>query len=592
MAPITSSSNSTDHTQANDGDLFQSIEPETADIAFMDSKLYWDAAKGIIDNFKEDKEVKLDQIMTPSKNSVLHVYITSSETGQTNFVEEILEICPELLMQPNANDDIPLHVAARYGHEHIVKVLIDHAKALDHDRGNYGLDDLESGSNSSTTIYVGAAKEMLRKTNKENDTSFHEAVRFGHLGVVRILIEEDPDYLYADNGAGESPLYMAAERGYRDLVNEILLKCSSVVAGGPNNRTALHAATIAKDKEMTRNIIFKMEHLSLTKQADDKGWTPLHYAVDLNYLWIAKMLLLSDKYVAYIRDKEDCCELVDNKGWNVLHFAVQSENYSAVREILKAPPLSYLLNRKDNEGNTPFHYVSSTSISKKFLARPGLDKLAFNKHNQNALDVASTSTRRVLGMKFVKSHLRKVGLRPRRRIISSPSKNREESEQKNEKNDLNTSRKEKAREASLIVGTLIATVTFTAGFTLPGGYVSDKGPLQGTAVLRKNSAFQAFVITNMIAFVLSSVAVLSQISMLLMSKNQHKAAVFFERAVYLILWAMGAMVLALITGMFAVLEPSLLLAIAVCIIGLFFFDHFYPICKFSSLRWFKFGSTF
>ncbi|PON89762.1 Transmembrane protein [Trema orientale] len=587
MATIPSSSNSTGRTQANEGDLIQSIEPETADLTFMDSKLYWDAAEGIIDSFKEDKELKLDQIMTPSKNSVLHVYITSSETGQTNFVEEILKICPELLMQPNANDDIPLHVASRYGHEHIVKVLIERAKALDHGRGDDDLDDLESGSNSRTTVYVGAAKEMLRKTNKENDTSFHEAVRFGHLGVVRMLIEEDPDYLYAANGAGESPLYMAAERGYRDLVNEIL-ECSSVRAGGPNNRTALHAATIAKDKEMTRTIIHKMERL--TKQADDKGWTPLHYAVDLNYLWIVKMLLHFDKDVAYIRDKKDCCELVDNRGWNILHFAVESENSFAVREILNAPPLGYLLNQKDNDGNTPFHFITRKSIAKKFLARPRLDKMAFNKNNQNALDMASISKRRVVGMRFLKSHLRKVGLRHRPRIISNRGENRQELDQEIKKNDLNTSRKEKAREASLIVGTLIATVTFAAGFTLPGGYVSDKGPLQGTAVLRKNNAFQAFVITNTIAFVLSSVAVLNQIAMLLMTKN--KSAIFFERAVHLILWAMGAMVLALITGVFAVLEPSLWLAIVVCVISLFFFDHFYVICKFSWLRWFKFGSTF
>ena len=108
--------------------------------------------------------------------------------------------------------------------------------------------------------------------------------------------------------------------------------------------------------------------------------------------------------------------------------------------------------------------------------------------------------------------LREAGLRRRHRIILSPSEDREELNQEEKKNDLNTSRREKSRESSLIVAGLLATVTFTASFTLPGGFVSTEGQLQGTAVLRKNRAFQVFVVMNMIAFVLSSIAVLSATS--------------------------------------------------------------------------------
>ena len=161
----------------------------------------------------------------------------------------------------------------------------------------------------------------------------------------------------------------------------------------------------------------------LRKQADDKGWVPLHHAADLNYFWIVKMLLCKGKYAAYIRDNEgrtplhiaashgyfkimrkiiqlcpDCCELVDNKGWNVLHFAVESEKVSAIKEILNSSPLSYLLNGKDKEGNTPFHFISTSRMAKRFLARPRLDKMVFNKKNQNALDMATINMKQALGM--------------------------------------------------------------------------------------------------------------------------------------------------------------------------------------------------
>ena len=46
---------------------------------------------------------------------------------------------------------------------------------------------------------------------------------------------------------------------------------------------------------------------------------------------------------------------------------------------------------------------------------------------------------------------------------------------------------------------LIAAVTFAAGFTMPSGYISEKGPAQGLAILTNNSAFKAFLINTTIA---------------------------------------------------------------------------------------------
>lgn len=50
----------------------------------------------------------------------------------------------------------------------------------------------------------------------------------------------------------------------------------------------------------------------------------------------------------------------------------------------------------------------------------------------------------------------------------------------------------------LVVSTLIATVTFAAGFTMPGGYNSSE-PDQGVATLLSKRMFQVFVICDSIA---------------------------------------------------------------------------------------------
>ena len=64
-----------------------------------------------------------------------------------------------------------------------------------------------------------------------------------------------------------------------------------------------------------------------------------------------------------------------------------------------------------------------------------------------------------------------------------------------------------AGETNLLVATIIATVTFTAAFTVPGGY--ESGDInQGLAVLSKQAAFKVFVIANALAFGFSTASIL------------------------------------------------------------------------------------
>ncbi|KAM3270644.1 hypothetical protein P3S67_028846 [Capsicum chacoense] len=81
----------------------------------------------------------------------------------------------------------------------------------------------------------------------------------------------------------------------------------------------------------------------------------------------------------------------------------------------------------------------------------------------------------------------------------------------------NANRDERARrnimeaaQIHLVVATLIMTVTFTAGFTLPGGFDSNTdSPNKGMAILLRNTTFRAFVVTDVIAFTSSAVAILT-----------------------------------------------------------------------------------
>ncbi|XP_073262716.1 uncharacterized protein [Populus alba] len=204
----------------------------------MDPVLFKAAEAGNIGPF-ENCQTCLNQLLTPDENTILHVYLRNQTTEPESnyFVDKILGRCPPLLFQANKKGETPLHLAARYGHSNVVELLFHRAKALP----------------SDPESRITKAKMMLRMTNGEGDTALHEAARNSQSRVVKILTKEDRQFSYPANVHGETPLYIAAsiipwgseERG--KVVDEIIGKCVSVDYGGPNGRTALHAAITMGD---------------------------------------------------------------------------------------------------------------------------------------------------------------------------------------------------------------------------------------------------------------------------------------------------------------------------------------------------------
>ena len=162
------------------------------------------------------------------------------------------------------------------------------------------------------------------------------------------------------------------------------------------------------------------EKIAFIKQVDKQGWTPLHCAAYFN-CHSAINLLAIDRSIAYMKDAKgmtalhiaahkghdnimkilleyfpDCCELVDKRGWNVLHFIMNSSSSywaeNGIKHILEEPSFKNLFNEKDDDGNTPLHHHSkSLHYIKDVMGHDRVDKMAFNKQNLNAYDVALTS---------------------------------------------------------------------------------------------------------------------------------------------------------------------------------------------------------
>lgn len=130
----------------------------------------------------------------------------------------------------------------------------------------------------------------------------------------------------------------------------------------------------------------------------------------------------------------------------------------------------------------------------------------------------------------------------------------------------------KASKIHLIVAALFATVAYAAGFTLPGGYDEDeKGSHRGMAVLVKKASFVAFYITDGVAMLLSTVAVMIHFFMTLEEDLQH-LRLMFHLACYSTLYSMGAMLTAFVMAACAVLfnDNGAALVVAAIILSLTF----------------------
>ncbi|KAF2309450.1 hypothetical protein GH714_002641 [Hevea brasiliensis] len=334
---------------------------------------------------------------------------------------------------------------------------------------------------------------------------------------------------------------------------------------------------------------------SLAKKEDEQRKTPLHYAAYEGSSSMVATLLDKDEYIdnelqamgalhiaaaqgykhamnEIISKRPDCCKLTDTEGKNVLHYAVYSRNEEVLKAILEESSLISLIIEKDNNGNTPVLVFKALNLPlSSFILDGDTDAFILWKKLYCSLPEDFTIENSLLWSN--EDHFKVTKSRPERKT--------EMAKKREEKIILQL---EKAKDSHLVAAALVATVTFAAAFTLPGGYISDeKDSGKGTPILIKNSAFKAFIISDALAMALSTSSVFIYFIMVMLGYGP-KYYWLIKTAFRFIFLAMGAMVVAFATGTYAVLAPSLGLAISTCAIGLsFFLFLFYVLKRLSSI---------
>ncbi|KAL6311916.1 hypothetical protein AAG906_025669 [Vitis piasezkii] len=498
--------------------------------------------------------------VSPRKNTCLHI---AASFGHHDLAKYIVRECPDLIKNKNSKGDTALHIAARKRNLSLVKIVMD---------------SCPSGSGASQDVEK-AEPSLLGIVNKEGNTVLHEALinRCKQEEVVEILIKADPQVAYYPNKEGKSPLYLAAESHYFHVVEAI---GNSEVEERMKNRDrkAVHGAIMGKNKDMLEKILT----MKLGHQKDNHGRTPLHCAASIGYLEGVRVQMLLDQsnldpyqtdsdgfcpiHVASMRgnvdivDKllqvsSDSIELLSKRGENILHVAAKYGKDNVVNFVLKEERLENFINEKDNVGNTPLHLatmhrhpkiVSSLTWDKR------VDVNLVNYRGQTALDVVLSA--------LIWTALKSAGARPAGNSKFPPNRRR-----KQYSKSPNTDKYKDRVNTLLLVSTLVATVTFAAGFTMPGGYNSSD-PNVGMAALLMRNMFHMFVICNTTAMYTSILAAIILIWAQLGDLNLMDTALRF--ALPFLGLALTAMSLGFMAGVYLVVSNLQWLAIVVVIIGI------------------------
>ena len=165
------------------------------------------------------------------------------------------------LMTPEKPPDITLHDAARLGYKKKVKSLLEFGGHPDQP-GRFGRLPL------------------------------HLAARFNRVSILKILLDHGSNIeAKTDNSAQRNALHYAASRGHITCVDFILGAGANIDSTDSKNKTALYIAASAGHTKVVASLIESKANLEIADS--QKGWTPLHVAIEKSRLKSVYLLLLA-----------------------------------------------------------------------------------------------------------------------------------------------------------------------------------------------------------------------------------------------------------------------------------------------------------
>ncbi|KAF7087298.1 hypothetical protein CFC21_090498 [Triticum aestivum] len=460
--------------------------------------------------------------VTVGGNTLLHVVAASHGDSEDllNKANLVFSKAHSLLFVQNNEGDTPLHCAARMGNIPMMSRFID----------------LANGQG------INNGKGLLETQNKLKETALHEAVRFGSNGMVNLLMTHDPELATLPE-EGTSPMYLAIIRENKIIAKTLYELSGGVLSySGPNGRNVLHVA-VQRSQDLTKMLL--EWNNDLTQQRDANGSTPLQFAIVAIRCQMKKdsqpiclELLKVNPDALYQQDRNgsfpthvaasvgatsiitdflmkspNCAGLLDARGRTFLHVAVDRRKRGIVDYACRKIWLSWILNIQDKDGNTALHIAVRKRSVRMFGSLLGNRQVHLNLMNEKGetpADIARQNAPK--GMLYINGENEAEILRvlnyigAKRGIYHQGFLNEYDTDQATQDEIHFLNQMKEGTQSRCICSVLIATVTFGAMFTMPGGYRDEDHNHAGSPILAGTLDFDTFFMANTLAFAFSITA--------------------------------------------------------------------------------------
>nr|XP_043612086.1 uncharacterized protein LOC122583777 [Erigeron canadensis] len=436
--------------------------------------------------------------------------------------EEYINICVPLY-RASSKGDLKAARAILEGHEYLVRYSITEKKETP-------LHVVAAVNNSEFVRYlVGMMSEDdLELQNEEGNNALCVAAITGNRITAMIMVQKNCQLLTVRGSGNMMPLYLAAYHYRYDTMlylyehsqrmsslgwtdddrNSVFLKCIEINCFDAEHANLGYYATARERREAAR-------HLLLTEKSS-KAATQL-----LRRIW--KKIVKKNKDEIDIILRGPVAEM-DTYPCQILFVAAETGNANFLFELIREYP--DLIWKTDDAGRTIFHIGLSRHHHDIFnllvyeIGAPNKDTITRlkDKHGNTLLHSVSSNTRKnpyehLMGASAQLLHQQVWFQRVRFMLPPFCGQLKNAADQTpyevfnhNHKDLIDKADKwvKETSNQSMLVATLITTISFTAAFTIPGGYNQNTG----FPMFLRDIPFTAFVIFDAISFISSSLSIL------------------------------------------------------------------------------------